>query len=208
MIAPPPLPNTETFDLIFILSQPSPILPTAMRIALVRSLLQQPAVKVLIAAGFVYLLAFQYCRAQYWRDPHSAFFDIRNVFEWKYSLAREHQARHLTSVYNAPSDAPPDAVKGRDPPLMCAAMATVKRDKDDYFEASVGSMLSDLDPRERRALHLSVLYANTNPARHPSWGQKWVDRLADSVSSYQVPEKEFQYLQELESKNNFYEKGV
>ncbi|KAJ5569490.1 uncharacterized protein N7459_008920 [Penicillium hispanicum] len=179
-----------------------------MRIGLVVRLLQQPAAKVLLVAALVYLLAFEYCSLRYWRDPHSAFFDIRKVFEWKYSLVREHEARHFTSVYNAPQEAGLDMAKGRDPPLMCAALATVKRDKDDYFEASVGSILSDLDPRERHALHLAILFANIDPTQHPSWGQRWVDRLADSVASYNVSQEEFEHLKELEEKHNFYEKGV
>jgi hypothetical protein len=171
-------------------------------------LLKQPAAKLLLIAGFVYLLAFQYCRIRFWRDPHSAFFDIRNVFEWKYSLLREHQAQHFTSVYNAPSDSGVDDKFGTDHPLMCAALATVKRDKDDYFEATVGSLLVDLDPRERHALHLSVLFANTDPTQHPSWDQRWLGRLVDSVSTYNVSEEQFHHLQELEDQHNFYEKGV
>lgn len=178
-----------------------------MKLALLR-LLHQPAARLLVVAGVVYLLAFQLCRLRYWRDPHSAFFEIDNVFEWKYSLQREHEARHFTGIYNAPSDEGIRIIKGEGATWMCTALATVKRDKDDYFEASVGSLLSDLDPRERNAMHLSILFANTNPSQHPSWQQKWVERLADSASSYNVSEEEFRYLQDLEDKHNFHEKGV
>lgn len=169
--------------------------------------LKQPFAKLLLAAGAVYLLAFQYCRIRFWRDPHSAFFDIRDVFEWKYSLVREHQANHFISLYNAPSGAD-NPVLVKNPPVICAALATVKRNKDDYLAATVGSMLSDLDPRERQALHLSVLFANTDPTQHPSWGQRWLDRLSDSVSTYNVSEEELRYLQGLEERHDFHEKGV
>lgn len=180
-----------------------------MRTGVVVRLLHQPATKVLLVAAVVYLLAFEYCSLHYWRDPHSAFFDIRNVFEWKYSLFREHEARHFTSLYNAPPlDDGLHATTGRDPPLICTALATVKRDKDDYFEAAVGSILSNLDSRERRVLHLSVLFANTDPTLHPSWGQRWVERLTDSASSYNVSSEPLRHLQELERQRNFYEKGV
>lgn len=178
-----------------------------MKISVLR-LLQQPAARVLLVASVAYLVVFQFCRLRYWRDPHSAFFDIDDVFEWKYSLLREHEARHFTGVYNAPSDEGPEITRRKNPPWMCAALATVKRDKDDYFEASVGSLLSGLDPREREAMHLSILFANTDPSQHPSWQQKWVERLSDSVSSYNVSEDEFRYLQNLEDKHNFHEKGV
>lgn len=171
-------------------------------------LLQEPAAKVLLVAGFVYLLTFQLCRIRFWRDPHSAFFDIRDAFEWKYSLVREHQANHFISFYSAPSGVDPSAVLSEGTPSICATLATVKRNKDDYFAAAVGSMLSDLDPRERRALYLSVLFANTDPTQHPSWGQKWLERLVDSVSTYNVSGEDFRYLQKLEEERNFYEKGI
>ena len=178
-----------------------------MRFGLLR-LLQQPAAKVLVAAGLVYLLAFEYCSLRFWRDPHSAFFDIRNVFDWKYSLVRQRQALNFTSASNVSVESETDVVKSRESPLMCAALATVKRENADYFEASVGSMLSDLDPRERRALHLSILFANTDPTQHPSWGQRWLERVSDAVLAYNVSEAEFKHLQELEQRRDFYEKGV
>ncbi|KAJ5483215.1 hypothetical protein N7530_002461 [Penicillium desertorum] len=174
----------------------------------IHRLLKEPAAKVLFVAGLVYLLTFQLCRIHFWRDPHSAFFDIRNVFEWKYSLVREHEANHFISFYSAPSGGDPRAVLSGGTPLICATLATVKRSKDDYFAAAVGSMLSNLDHRERRALYLSVLFANTDPTQHPSWGQKWLERVVDSVLTYNVSAEEFRYLQKLEEERNFYEKGV
>ncbi|KAJ5353042.1 hypothetical protein N7452_002016 [Penicillium brevicompactum] len=173
----------------------------------VQLLLKQPAVRLLLVASFIYLLAFQYCRIHFWRDPHSAFFDDRDVYDWKYSLLREHQANHFLSLYDAPSGGS-DVVSSEGDPLVCAALATVRRNKDDYLGATIGSMLSDLDPRERRALHLSVLFANTDPTQHPRWGQRWLDRLADSVSTYNVSAEEFGRLQMLEETGNFHEKGV
>ncbi|RAO73247.1 uncharacterized protein BHQ10_009259 [Talaromyces amestolkiae] len=91
---------------------------------------------------------------------------------------------------------------------MCLAFVTVKRDHVNYFDASVGSLLSGLDDTERRALSVNVLFANTNPEIHPSWGQLWMNRLVDSVSSYNVSEEEFQRLRSLEESHNWYEKGV
>ncbi|KAJ5279652.1 hypothetical protein N7478_005024 [Penicillium angulare] len=178
-----------------------------MKLPLLR-VLNQPAARLLLVTVVLYFLAFEFCRLHYWRDPHSAFFNIDNVFEWKYSLFREHEARHYTAVYNAPSDDGLEITRAQSSPWMCAALATVKRDKEDYFEASVGSLLSNLDPREREAMHVSILFANTDPSQHPSWGQKWVDRLADSASSYNVSEKEMDYLKDLEEKRDWQEKGV
>ncbi|WEW58064.1 hypothetical protein PRK78_003531 [Emydomyces testavorans] len=170
-------------------------------------LLRLHATKVVLVSAFLWLAAFEYCRYQFWRDPHSAFFNDRHVYDLKYSLRREHEAQHFISRYNSPSD-PPDAIKGGPSPIMCAAFVTVKRGSDDYFTASIGSLLEGLDPRERRALHLKVLFADTDSTRHSSWGQKWVDRLTDVASTYNVSEAQLRHLQKLEKDRNFYEKGV
>ncbi|KAK6826614.1 hypothetical protein RU639_005505 [Aspergillus parasiticus] len=172
-----------------------------------RRLLKFNATKVLLASVFLWLTAYEFCRLRYWRDPHSAFFDGCNAYEWKYSLYREHEARRLIAGYNAPSDSHV-YVKARMDLTICVSFATVKRDGYDYFEASVGSLLEGLDPRERSALCLNILFADTDPSRNPSWGQKWTDRLADKMGSYDVSEEEFSHLQELEKARNFREKGI
>ncbi|KOC07182.1 integral membrane protein [Aspergillus flavus AF70] len=93
-------------------------------------------------------------------------------------------------------------------PTICVSFATVKWDGYDYFEASVGSLLEGLDPRERSTLCLNILFRDTDPSRNPSWGQKWTDRLVDKTGSYDVSEEEFSHLQELEKARNFHEKGI
>lgn len=98
--------------------------------------------------------------------------------------------------------------KSSDQPLICAAFVTVKRELDNYFEDSIGSMLEGLDSRERRALHLKVVFANTNPQRHPSWGQPWLNQVIDSIESYEVPRSTFRKLQQLEAEEDFQTKGV
>jgi hypothetical protein len=84
----------------------------------------------------------------------------------------------------------------------------VKRDLDDYFEGSIGSMLEGLDSRERHALYLKVIFADTNPKKHPSWGQPWLDEVIDSVATYDVPESTFKELERLEAEEDFQAKGV
>ncbi|PIG88626.1 hypothetical protein AARAC_000458 [Aspergillus arachidicola] len=174
---------------------------------ILRRLLKLNATKVLLASVFLWLTAYESCRLRYWRDPHSAFFDGRNTYEWKYSLYREHEARRLIAGHNAPSDLPVYVKAGMDP-TICVLFVTVKRDGDYYFEASVGSLLEGLDPRERSALCLNILFADTDPSRNPSWVQKWTDRLADKTRSYEVSEEKFSHPQELEKARNIHEKGI
>ncbi|EGE02320.1 hypothetical protein TEQG_01358 [Trichophyton equinum CBS 127.97] len=171
-------------------------------------LLKLTAVKTLLAAALIWLVIFQYCRYQFWRDPHSAFFNDRaGVYDLGYSLSREREANHFVTRKNAPVE-PPASVKGGTDPLFCVAFVTVRREADDYFDPSVGSLLVGLDPRERRALHLHILFADTDPMRHPSWGQKWVDRLTDISETYNVTASQLEHLKKLETERNFYEKGV
>lgn len=174
---------------------------------LLPTILASLAGKVFLVSLILYGIAFEYCRLRYWRDPHSAFFDDTHVYDLKYSLYREHEALQHISAYNAKIQ-PPTSTYASSKPQMCLAFVTVKRDQVNYFDASIGSLLSGLDDKERRVFSLNVLFANTDPDVHPSWGQLWMDRLVDSVSSYNVSEKGFKRLRALEESHNWYEKGV
>ncbi|EEP76986.1 conserved hypothetical protein [Uncinocarpus reesii 1704] len=165
------------------------------------------AVKVLLVSVFLWLIAFGYCQQRFWREPHSAFFRDSHVYDLKYSLYREREARHFISRYNAPTD-PPEAVKSASDPTFCVAIVTVRRPSDDYFDPSIGSLLAGLDPRERRSLRLNILFTDTEPTRHPGWGQKWVERLADEVSTYNVSSDQLQSLRQWEKERDFHIKGV
>lgn len=164
------------------------------------------ASKIFLSALLIWLLLFQFCRIKFWRDPHSAFFQEPHVYELGYSLHREREARHFISRHNSDLE-PPPYVKSDLTPQVCVSFVTVRRDLDDYFEPS-GSSLEGLDEQERSKLYLSLLFANTEPRLHPSWGQRWLERLADSATTYNVSVKQLEHLQELEKQRNFYEKGV
>ncbi|KMQ47653.1 hypothetical protein HL42_1674 [Trichophyton rubrum] len=122
-------------------------------------LLKLTAVKTLMAAALIWMVIFH--------------------------MSREREAHRFITRNNARVE-PPASVKGGADPLFCVAFVTVRREADDYFDPSIGSLLVGLDPRERRTLHLRILFADTDPKRHPSWGQIWVDRLADVAESYNV----------------------
>ncbi|EGD98122.1 hypothetical protein TESG_05509 [Trichophyton tonsurans CBS 112818] len=115
-------------------------------------------------------------------------------------LSREREANHFVTRKNAPVE-PPASVKGGTDPLFCVAFVTVRREADDYFDPSVGSLLVGLDPRERRELHLHILFADTDPMRHPSWGQKWVDRLTDISETYNVTARRHHHRGGLDGKD-------
>ncbi|KAL5342276.1 hypothetical protein BJX70DRAFT_410417 [Aspergillus crustosus] len=176
-------------------------------------LLKLRASRIFLSSLCIWLCIYASCRVLFWRDPHSAFFQDRHVYDLDYSLVREHEAWHFILRHDwAISPADYHYMKSEPgsgtPPAVCVAMVTVRRDADSYFEASVGSLLEGLDEHERRALYLSVLFADIDPRVHPSWGHKWVDRVVDLAETYNVPEEQLQHLRELERERNFYEKGV
>ncbi|KAL6228625.1 hypothetical protein BDW75DRAFT_246526 [Aspergillus navahoensis] len=129
------------------------------------------ASRIFLSSLLFWLLLYSYCRTKFWRDPHSAFFQEDHIYNLDYSLYREREAWHFISRHNAAVDSPDytRGALGRTP--ICVAMVTVRRELDTYFEASVGLLLEGLTERKRRALHLSVLFTDTDPAVHPGWGQ-------------------------------------
>ncbi|KAL4746144.1 hypothetical protein BDW72DRAFT_207590 [Aspergillus terricola var. indicus] len=120
------------------------------------------------------------------------------------ALYREREGTHFLARHNTPTTPPGDAGA----PAVCVAIVTVRREQDTYFDASVGSLLEGLTEHERKALHLSVLLADIDPAVHPSWGQKWVERLVDQAGGYNVSAGQLKDLRMWEAKRNFYKKGV
>ncbi|EED16772.1 conserved hypothetical protein [Talaromyces stipitatus ATCC 10500] len=174
---------------------------------LLHLLVTTSAGKTFLASVFLFTLTFGWCKVRFWRDPHSAFFDDTHVYDLKYSLTREHEARQFISAYNAQTDGPP-ALKASPTPVVCVAVTTVKRDGVNYLDASVGSLLAGLYPQERSALSVNVLFADTDPRKHPSWEQQWLNSLVDSAASYNVSNEVMGRLRELEESRNYYEKGV
>jgi hypothetical protein len=163
-------------------------------------ILSLPAARALIVCGLIWLLTFAYGRLFLWRDPHSAYFRSESVYDLDYSAVRQQQAREFiaratestktnsndnSNNNGAPKPKPPP--KAGDTPALCAAFVTVRRDSDAarlYLSDALGSMLSGLDVRERSALSLKLLFANTDPTQHPDWDAPWVRALADEAAGY------------------------
>ncbi|RAH78318.1 hypothetical protein BO86DRAFT_450381 [Aspergillus japonicus CBS 114.51] len=186
-----------------------PTLPLALKSLSLRKLRRTNAIKVFLTSALLWLIAYTFCRLRFWRDPHSAFFNDRYVYEWRYSLYREREGRRLITNHNTLAENSSSYTGAGSNPLICAAFLTVRREEENYLEASVGSLLEGLTPLERRALFLNVIFVDTDPSQHPSWGQNWVHRLADHVGSYQnISMDQFHHLQDLEKARNFYEKGA
>ncbi len=160
-------------------------------------ILSFPAARALLVCSLIWLLGFSYGRLFLWRDPHSAYFRSESVYNLDYSAVRQTEARDFIAqlTRNDSNSTNEDAAntKGRtrpktgDTPALCAAFVTVRRDAKAarlYLADAMGSMLAGLDPRERAALNVSLLFANTDPAQHPDWNAPWVTALADTAAGY------------------------
>ncbi|KAF2805042.1 uncharacterized protein BDZ99DRAFT_450552 [Mytilinidion resinicola] len=168
-----------------------------------------PALRAFLASLLLWLLAFQYCKFRYWRNPHSAFFRSEGVYDLHYSANRQAQAAAYIENANTTDDgAAGELIRGGEEPVICAAFVTVKREKMNYFAQSIGSMLEGLTEEERKALHLSILFADTNPAGHPNWKDPWLRRVVDKADTYDIPDEELARIKEAEEKRNFYVKGL
>lgn len=163
-----------------------------------------PATKAFILSLLCWLLSFAFCKARYWRDPHSAFFNSDHVYDLQYSAIRDAQAESL--IHAVSQNTKPRNISGEHE--ICAAFVTVRREGKNYFEAAVGSMFEGLADVEREKLFLYVLFADMDPTVHPSWDALWLQRLVDSYETYQVDNATLEHLQVLANERNFREKGV
>ncbi|KAL4980813.1 hypothetical protein BDW66DRAFT_156524 [Aspergillus desertorum] len=198
---------------------PLPLSAVAKRaLAQLTHILKLRASRIFLSSLLLWVLLYAYCRSRFWRDPHSAFFQDTHVYDLDYSLYREREGTHFLARHNAPTTRPEDefhyhttkneSESRSETPAVCVAIVTVRREQDAYFDASVGSLLEGLTEHERKALHLSVLFADIDPAVHPSWGQKWVERLVDQAGGYNVSAEQLEDLRMWEAERNFYKKGV
>jgi len=160
-----------------------------------------PSGRVLLFTTTIWLLSFVYCKKKFWRDPHSAFFDSSTVYDQGYSSVRGQQAMDfLDSPWS------PTYTTSLDP-VICAGIVTARRSNVQYLNTTVGSMLVGLSREERSAIHVRLLFADTNPQDHPDFDQQWLERL-DHVEGYNVSSQTLAHLGALEDAQDFYEKGV
>ncbi|KAH0357473.1 hypothetical protein KCU83_g693, partial [Aureobasidium melanogenum] len=168
---------------------------------LLHSVARIPAGRVFGLTAVLWLMAFFYCKHQFWRDPHSAFFDSSIVYDQYSSNVRGQAGLELLSALDPLASVPsPD-------PVICAEIVTVKRDPVQYLNKTIGSMLAGLTVEEHSAIHIRLLFAETEPQMHPDHSQRWLGHL-ESAESYNVTTKDLEHLKELENARNFFEKGV
>ena len=68
-------------------------------------------------------------------------------------------------------------------------------------------MLAGLTDEERNALEVHLLFAHVDSRVHPDWERQWLGTL-DQWGTYNVSKEDLSHIQELETAQNFYAKGV
>lgn len=151
-----------------------------------------------------YFLILLCCSYTFNHDPTSAFFDPRVGYERVYSVKRQEEALSFITTAEEraiPLNTPPS-------PRLCLGISTIGRPGEQYVRSTIGSVLEGLNQQERGELYLVTLIAQTHPDQHPIYKEKWPKALSDEYLPYNVGEKEFEYLEELERSKNFREKGL
>ncbi|EGE04573.1 hypothetical protein TEQG_03444 [Trichophyton equinum CBS 127.97] len=176
------------------------------------SLFSWTACRCILASLVCYILLVQYCRVRSHRDPTSAFFDVRKGYQPVYSRFQASKGASFIRYINAvASSANAITIKplGDRNSIFCVGIVSIARKDVSYIEATVGSLLMDLSPREREDLYLILFIPHVDPTIHPSFESKWISAMTDRVLLYNVTAAEIDHLRELENEGgSFREKGL
>ncbi|KAI7553731.1 hypothetical protein KC331_g1030 [Hortaea werneckii] len=164
--------------------------------------------RALACTVLIWLLIFASCKQLLWRDPHAAFFREDGVYDLGYSKTRQEEAHEY--IDRAGGDDGAFAAPGgnaKQPPVVCAAVTTFKREPINYLNETVGTMLEGLTSEERSALDVRLLFAHVDPTIHVDWNRSWL-KAVDHWSGYNVSDAQLDQIREWEDGPNYYAKGV
>jgi hypothetical protein len=162
-------------------------------------LLRSYTAKVFLVFLFLYLLLVEYARTHSYRDPTSVFFDAERGYLPAYSAVRSEQANAFIDRVDSGEITP---YKASTNPSFCVGVATIARNGPPYFRTAVGSLLENLSESERSELHLIPFIAHSDPQQHPSYSERWLHEVADTVLLYNWEEVNKDHIIELEQDQN------
>ncbi|KAH7121596.1 hypothetical protein EDB81DRAFT_814126 [Dactylonectria macrodidyma] len=183
-----------------------------LRFAARRVFTQTLAIKAVTCLALLLCMAW-FGRLHFYRDPGSVFFDKDRAYETDYSAHRRVESQQFIDAYvngtKSYINGTSQFVNNESGPnkTLCVALSSVKR-QTQYLQTTIGTLLHGLTARERADLHVSVLIAETDPTRHPSWHEGWIRRAVDDFYTYQVNATKKAHLQKLEEAGEYSEKGM
>jgi hypothetical protein len=164
-------------------------------------------IQALLLFCATYFFAILYCNHAFYRDPTSFFFNPATAYEPTYSMQRKHQAESFVAAANVSSLR--SFEHAQKPPVVCIGISTIARlGGNQYVRSTIGSLLDGLSNEERQSIHLITFIAHTNPADHPIFHEQWIDKLVDTVLTYNVSQSQLRHLEYLENGKYFQEKSV
>lgn len=170
-----------------------------------RSILLAPATVFLPSYLIFYVLLYCQLARMSSRDPTSHFFDSTTAYDRHYSENRTAEARKYVGA--AGHTTIPSFNTGK-PPQLCIGIATVARRGEQYVDTTVGSLLTGLSDQDRSKIFLTLLFAHTDAAQHPSHGNDWVGILPDRNLHYPQDEATLTRLKSWESGGWYRNKSI
>lgn len=172
----------------------------------IRALISSSAGVTFACTAIIWLSIFAACKHLLWRDPHAAFFSEDGVYDLHYSSFRQAEAHEYIAQAEAGARNRTETPR-TGTPTICAAITTFNRNGRQYLNETVGSMLAGLTDEERNELEVQLLFAHVDSTIHPDWSARWLDTL-DRWGTYNVSDGHLSQVQEWETAQNFYAKGV
>lgn len=168
-----------------------------------RHAIQNPQLLILIFPFFLYYIAKQYARVNFYRDPTSQYFDSSRAYDRMYTAVRTAQADAFingsaTHTFHRTVSTPP---------YLCIGMLTVARPGGFvYFRTSIGSLLEGLTQEERNGIYLMPFITHTDPTKHPVYPEPWLRNVVDRILMYNESERltkeQFDHIKELEAERD------
>lgn len=165
---------------------------------------------IFVSFFFLYIILIQYCRTHYFRDPTSAFFNADRGYDEIYSGFRVSQAiNYIKQIDATASPVNKSSVPTKSDASLCVGIASISREKINYVESAVGSLLVDLNEEERKDVHLILFIPHTDPTVHPSYSSNWMSTVADNLLLYNLPDDQMEHVKNMETEGGMmYEKGL
>ncbi|KAF2226422.1 hypothetical protein BDZ85DRAFT_172279, partial [Elsinoe ampelina] len=138
-------------------------------------------------------------------DPTSWFFNEDIGYKAVYSSFRQQQAVSFIEDITKYDDR---FKPKHGETTICLGVPTFARRGARYFRSTIGSLLHNLDPVERRRIYLMPFVTHTNPLNHPAFKEPWLEKVSDRVLTYNQTEEGFEHIEELEEKLAFREKAL
>ncbi|UZJ51344.1 hypothetical protein CBS101457_000664 [Exobasidium rhododendri] len=112
------------------------------------------------------------------QNPNSHFFDPdEETYASRVSSAR----KALGKEYIQSIKAPHGRATPTSQPDLGVVFVSVKRKKEQYLDAALGSFLREVTPAERDKMFISVNIGDFNPTNHPFYDSVWLHSLVDQV---------------------------